>query len=171
MHWTDVMKDISSNETRTKLLSHFNDTEINYYKGNPVALLFYLRQHVLYTKENFPRSEDPEWIIWSLHLGRCGEFSIAYTALLLAFDIPARLVVHLGQGIINGVKQGDHMWSEVYDINDWIHVDPTQGVINVPLLYNTPRPDGWGKLVNSDFPVFAFESDGSWIDVTSRYQI
>lgn len=162
LHWQAIMKDISSNETRTKLLSHFDDIEITYYKGNFVAILSYLRQHVLYTKSNFPRSEDPEWIIWTLHLGRCGEFSIAYTALLLAFDMKARLIVHMGQ---------DHMWTEVYSIDSWIHVDPTEGKINVPLLYNTPRPNGWGKLVNSDFPVFAFESDGSWIDVTERYKL
>lgn len=162
LHWQAVMKDISSNETKAKLLSHFNDTEIKYYRGDFISLLIYLRQHVLYTRDDFPRSEDPEWIIWSLHLGRCGEFSIAYTALLLAFDIPARLIVHFGQ---------DHMWTEVYGIIDWIHVDPTEGKINIPLLYNTPRPSGWGKPVNSDFPVYAFESDGSWIDVTSRYQV
>jgi hypothetical protein len=160
VHWTDVMKDISSNETKTKLLSHFDDTEIKYYNGKFIHLLLYLRQHVFYTKEDFLRSEDPEWIIYGLHLGRCGEFSIAYTALCLAFDVPARLTVHMGQ---------DHMWTEVYVNGNWTHVDPTEGKINMPLLYNTPKPDGWGKPVGKDYPVYAFETDGSIIDVSERY--
>lgn len=159
-HWVEVMKNISSLNMKESLLGHFNEASKNYLTGNFSRVLVFLRVYVSYTREDFPRSEDPEWIIFGLHLGRCGEFSIAYTALCLAFDVPARLTVHMGQ---------DHMWTEVYVNGTWTHIDPTEGKINTPLLYNTPKPNGWGKPVGGDYPVRAFETDGSIIDVSETY--
>ena len=159
LHWQAVMKDISSNETKTKLISHFNNSEVH---EDFISLLIYLRQHVLYMKEDFPRSEDPEWIIWSLHLGRCGEFSIAYTALLLAFDIPARLVVFIPY---------DHMITQVSINETWISVDPTEGRINQPYLYEESWyiPErGYKDLPLHDF--WAFNVDGTMEDVTEMFQ-
>jgi len=161
IHWIEVMQNISSNDTRQRLSSRFLPEEKSFWGRNYTYLLLYLRSHVLYTKEDFIRSEDPEVIIWSLHLGRCGEFSIAYTALLLAFDFDARLVVAMGF---------DHMWVEVQSNGQWIHTDPTQGIVNNPFIYKQwEKSDGISRPIDGDHPIFAFQTDGTVVDVTGSY--
>ena len=162
LHWQAVMKDISSNQTKHNILNHFSGGAQDYYRGNYTRILEFLRRYVFYTEEDFPRSEDPEWIIWSLHLGRCGEFSIAYTALLLAFDMDARLVVFLPY---------DHMITQVSINGTWLSVDPTEGRINQPYLYRDSWyiPErGYKDLPLHDF--WAFNADGTMKDVTEMFQ-
>lgn len=117
------------------------------------------------------------------HKGRCGEFAITYTALCLAFEVKARLVVDM---------TGDHMWTKVWidkpalrgislyvPGKDWMHVDPTEAVtwiqkhpgedvmlskkVDNPLMYQKE----WNKNIEE---VLAFNEDGSSEDVTERYR-
>jgi hypothetical protein len=64
-------------------------------------------------------------------------------------------------------KAGDHVWVEVWSENRWIHVDPTEQVIDKPKMYVID----WGKEVNN---VVAITKDDSGnvvtIDVTKDYQ-
>jgi peptide-N4-(N-acetyl-beta-glucosaminyl)asparagine amidase len=58
---------------------------------------------------------------------------------------------------------GDHVWTEVFLNGSWIHVDPTEKVVNDPLTYQRD----WHKDVKL---VCAFE--GSLVlDVTQNYRI
>jgi len=161
LHWTDVMANISSANMTHRLLNHFSSGAQSYYHGNFSRVLDFVREHIYYERGEFPRSEDPEIILWRAYPqkgpARCGEFTIAYTALSIAFGIPSRMVVLFGQ---------DHMWSEVYSEGQWIHVEPSDGIINDPLMYVRDR----GKIIDADHPVLAFEADGSIVDVSERYK-
>jgi len=171
LHWSEVMKEISSLDMNIKLLQYFGDFNSGlrfYYKGNYTRVLEFVRSRLYYERINdFVRYENPEIILFgprefNIELekfpARCGEYSIAYTALALAFEIKARLIVHMGQ---------DHMWSEVYSEGQWIHVEPSDGIINDPLMYIRDR----GKIIDADHPVLAFEVNGSIVDVSERYKI
>jgi hypothetical protein len=99
-------------------------------------------------------------------LGRCGEFALLYNGLLLANGYRSRIIVDCSM-LMNASKKGgagDHVWSEIY-INDiWIHCDPTEQKINQPDMY--ANPDRWNKDVNL---VYAIE--GNIItDVTETYR-
>lgn len=85
--------------------------------------------------------------------GRCGEFANCFTFVCRALDYKARWVT----------SQFDHVWTEVYSDNQkrWIHVDPSDNVIDAPLMYQ----HGWKRKVDY---VFAFSREDIQ-DVTWRY--
>ncbi|XP_034479635.1 peptide-N(4)-(N-acetyl-beta-glucosaminyl)asparagine amidase [Drosophila innubila] len=85
--------------------------------------------------------------------GRCGEFANCFTFLCRCLDYDARLV-H---------SHFDHVWTEVYSEtqNRWLHVDPSDNVVDVPLMYQ----HGWKR--NIDY-IFAYSRDDVQ-DVTWRY--
>lgn len=85
--------------------------------------------------------------------GRCGEFANCFTFICRALDYKARWVT----------SQFDHVWTEVYSEGQkrWIHVDPSDNVIDAPLMYQ----HGWKRKVDY---VFAFSREDIQ-DVTWRY--
>lgn len=85
--------------------------------------------------------------------GRCGEFANAFTFLCRCAGFEARLVV----------ATFDHVWTEVYSVAQrrWVHVDPSDGVVDVPLMYQ----HGWKRQVDY---VMAYSRFGVQ-DVTHRY--
>lgn len=100
----------------------------------------------------FVRHNDPA-ILLHTRTGRCGEWSICFLVILRALDYYTRIVF----------DSTDHVWNEVWSESrkKWIHVDPCEGVIDAPLLYEA----GWGKklmycLAMSEYDV---------LDVTGRY--
>lgn len=130
-HYQKIMKKVSSEEYITKLLEKY--PELNYIymdkRGKNsrsfVWLLDWLHERLSYTKEKIERHEDPIEII-EYGLGRCGEFSIAYTAICLACDWKARIILDMT----------DHMWTEInLGSSLWLHIDPTQQRINDPYMY------------------------------------
>jgi len=106
--------------------------------------------------------EDPITII-DFGLGRCGEFSIAFTAVLYAQGYTPRMVVDssLDSPLNGNITDGDHVWVE-YWYNGWIHIDPTESRINDPLMYERD----WGKIVTN---VWGIEK-GSCERIEERYQ-
>lgn len=184
-HYAEVSKKIARQDERDKLRKYVEgdskwlsipEYEYNANTSQPRyipmwrRLLIYLNQKVNYTKENIIRHEDSVEIL-NYGLGRCGEFSIAYTALCLAFNIRARLCVCLS----------DHMWTEVYiqvgltlTSNshqpsyvmdwEWMHVDPTEQVWNNPYMYMRD----WGKDFGGHDKIYAIE-DGKIEEITERY--
>lgn len=94
-------------------------------------------------------------------MGRCGEFSLVYTGLCLANDIPVRLISDCSIETDNR-STGDHVWTEVWVDGRWLHVDPTENKVNQPYLYR----DGWDKNVNL---VYAIDETGI-VDVTESYK-
>jgi len=87
--------------------------------------------------------------------GRCGEYSILYTALCLAHGYRARIVLDMT----------DHVWTEVYDEvrYRWIHVDPSEKRIDDPEMYERD----WRKNLTT---IIAFEN-GEAQDVTENYKL
>jgi hypothetical protein len=95
--------------------------------------------------------------------GRCGEFSLLYTGLCIANEIPVRLIVDKST-IKNYSKTGgagDHMWNQVFDNGRWITIDPTENKIDDPLLYYRD----WNKDINK---IYAIEG-GTVTYVTQDY--
>jgi len=72
-------------------------------------------------------------------MGQCEEFSRAGHALLEAAGFKARYVLDFT----------DHVWIEVWLNNTWVHADPSEGVLDQPLMYE----QGWGKQMTL---IFAF---------------
>jgi hypothetical protein len=117
-------------------------------------LLDWLHAMLKFTQEDIVRHNHPREII-AYGKGRCGEFSILFTALCLAHNYRARVVLDLS----------DHVWSEVRDDKQkrWVHVDPTEKRIDDPKMYERE----WKKNLKE---VYAFEN-GNIENVTENYQL
>ena len=119
-----------------------------------LELLEWLHRTVKWSKEDIIRHNDPMEII-AYGKGRCGEFSILYTALCLAHRYRARVVLDMS----------DHVWAEVWDDErkSWVHVDPSEKRIDDPLMYERD----WKKNLEE---IYAFEN-GNVENVTKRYKM
>jgi len=119
-----------------------------------VELLEWLHEKVEWSKGDIIRHNDPLEIV-AYGKGRCGEFGILFTALCLAHNYRARLILDMT----------DHVWTEVWDdkTKRWVHVDPSQKIIDDPMMYERD----WKKNLKE---IYAFEN-GNVEDVTKRYKI
>jgi len=117
-------------------------------------LLGWMHERVKFDKGDIVRHNDPKEIL-AYGRGRCGEFSILFTALCLAHDYRARLVLDMS----------DHVWTEVWDSGEkrWIHVDPSERRIDDPFMYERD----WKKTLHE---IYAFEN-GKVQDVTRNYKL
>jgi hypothetical protein len=117
-------------------------------------LLNWMHDRLKFAKGDIIRHNDPLEII-AYGKGRCGEFSILFTALCLAHDYKARIILDLS----------DHVWSEVWDDEQkrWVHVDPTEKRIDDPEMYERD----WKKNLKE---VYAFEN-GNIENVTENYHL
>lgn len=165
LHYQGIMQKITSDEEKQRLREYVeNDTVRPAYATYETVLSY------LHAKVNFPKtySEDEYLTIFRMNnanhedaieilefgLGRCGEFSITYTALLLAYGYEARMVMCLS----------DHVWVEVKTNDGWMHIDPTEWRIDDPFMYERD----WGKSFGFDV-VYAIEPN-KITDVTSQYK-
>ena len=129
--------------------------------------LFRCRAGCSPTPTRFPRLNCPAALWHASHRrGRCGEWANAFGALLTAAGLDARHVCDVA---------GDHVWCEVWvggredegggggalAGGRWVHVDPCEGALDTPLLYEA----GWGK---APALVVAYGRQGV-ADVTRRY--
>ncbi|MDH5450553.1 MAG: hypothetical protein OEX77_06600 [Candidatus Bathyarchaeota archaeon] len=117
-------------------------------------LLEWLHDKVKWSKGQIIRHNDPIEIL-TYGKGRCGEFSILFTALCLAHDYRTRLILDMS----------DHVWTEIWNENQnrWVHVDPSEKRIDDPQMYER----SWKKCLRE---VYAFEN-GNLENVTKRYKI
>ena len=117
-------------------------------------LLEWLHDKVKWSKGEIIRHNDPIEIL-AYGKGRCGEFSILFTALCLAHDYRTRLILDMS----------DHVWTEIWndDQRRWIHVDPSERRIDDPHMYER----SWKKCLRE---VYAFEN-GNLENVTKNYKI
>jgi len=146
-YFRKVAQSLTNETLQKELRAQLNSTEYSY-----LDLLAWEHSRLNYTEENIPRYDNPLEIL-AFGKGRCGEFSILYNALCLAFGHRARLVANIYE---------DHVWTEVFLNGSWVHVDPTERVVDDPLMYQRD----WHKEVKL---VCAFE--GSLVlDVTQNYR-
>jgi len=117
-------------------------------------LLDWVHARLKFSRENIARHNDPMEIL-AYGKGRCGEFSILFTALCLANGYRARLILDMS----------DHVWTEVWDKKRemWVHVDPSEKRIDDPLMYERD----WKKNLKE---VYAIEN-GNVENVTENYKL
>jgi len=84
-------------------------------------------------------------------LGQCEEFSRVAHALLSTLGFTTRYVLDFT----------DHVWVEVWIDGQWMHADPSEGVVDNPLMYERD----WGKKLTM---IFAF-TPNLVAHVTQRY--
>lgn len=101
----------------------------------------------------FPRYNDPCKLL-ETRRGRCGEWANCFALCCKAVDFNVRLVCDFA----------DHVWNEVYlhEEEVWVHVDPCEGIVDKPLLYEK----GWGKSVKRCVAV----DINTVADVSARYR-
>jgi hypothetical protein len=116
-------------------------------------LLDWLHQRLRWDKGKITRQSDPLAIL-EYGRGRCGEYSILYTALCLAHGYRARIVLDMT----------DHVWTEIWNPTQkrWIHIDPSEKRIDDPKMYERD----WKKRLTK---IYAFEN-GKAKDVTKNYK-
>jgi len=125
-HHESVVLNLSSANVLTQLRGMF-PKKLNY-----TDLLLWGSTKLTYTKEPIENRTTNPIEILNRGVGRCGEFSIVYVSICLANNIPARLVI---DAVV------DHVWAEVNPSEDnkaWIHVDPTQSMVNKKPIVNDP---------------------------------
>jgi hypothetical protein len=117
-------------------------------------LLDWMHARMEFSRGDIVRHNDPLEII-DYGKGRCGEFSILYTALCLAHSYRARLILDMS----------DHVWTEVWDSKQkrWVHVDPSEKRIDDPKMYERD----WKKNLKE---VYALDN-GNTENVTASYKL
>jgi len=116
-------------------------------------LLDWVHVRLRFSREDIVRHYDPLEIL-AYGKGRCGEFSVLFTALCLAHGYRARLILDMS----------DHVWTEVWDDEQkrWVHVDPSEKRIDDPKMYERD----WKKNLKE---VYALEN-GNLENVTENYK-
>jgi hypothetical protein len=117
-------------------------------------LLDWVHARLKFNKGNIERHNDPVEIL-AYGQGRCSEFSVLFTALCLAHNYRARLILDMS----------DHVWTEVWNLNQrrWVHVDPSEKRIDDPEMYERD----WKKTLKE---VYALEN-GQVENVTANYKL
>jgi hypothetical protein len=117
-------------------------------------LLDWMHARLEFSRGDIVRHNNPLEIL-AYGKGRCGEFSILFTALCLAHDYRARIVLDLS----------DHVWSEVWNDKQerWVHVDPSEKRIDDPEMYARD----WKKNLKE---VYALENE-NMENVTQNYKL
>jgi len=117
-------------------------------------LLDWLHAKLKWSNEDIVRHNQPLEIL-AYGKGKCGEFSILFTALCLAHNYRARLILDMS----------DHVWTEVWDNEQkrWVHVDPSEKRIDDPMMYERD----WKKNLKE---VYALEN-GQVENVTANYKM
>lgn len=147
LKYKEISKQLADPRLQSKLKENFDRTY------TLTELLDWLHTKLRWSKGPIIRHTDPLAIL-KYGKGRCGEYSILYTALCLSNGYRARIVLDMT----------DHVWTEVYDEahTKWIHVDPSEKRINDPEMYERD----WKKKLTK---IYAFEN-GKKEDVTKSYK-
>jgi len=148
----DNYRRISEELTNPQVLSELRNLFERTY--TLTELLEWVHERLKWSKGNRVRHSDPLKIL-AYGKGRCGEFSILFTALCLAHNYRARLILDMS----------DHVWTEVWDKKrkKWVHVDPSEKKIDDPKMYERD----WKKRLKE---VYALEN-GRVKNVTETYKM
>jgi hypothetical protein len=153
-HYLGIMSNLDSGETKSSMVSRI-EGEYNF-----TGLFGWEHSMLSFNEDSAGWFEDPI-VILNEGKGICAQFSIVYVSACLALGHQARLVVAANTADWSFI----HVWAEVYSNGSWVHVDPSDQVVNQPLRY---KNWDWGSHIGSDVRIYAFE-DGKVTDVTSNY--
>eukprot|EP00096_Caligus_rogercresseyi_P003534 TRINITY_DN166_c1_g1_i1.p1 TRINITY_DN166_c1_g1~~TRINITY_DN166_c1_g1_i1.p1 ORF type:complete len:772 (+),score=180.55 TRINITY_DN166_c1_g1_i1:355-2670(+) len=105
------------------------------------------------SETRFPRYHAKPTKLLETREGRCGEWANCFALIARSCGYEVRRVL----------DWTDHVWVEVYSEHQgrWIHVDPCEGIIDKPLLYES----GWNK----ELSYVIASSIHEVMDVTPRY--
>jgi transglutaminase-like putative cysteine protease len=144
-------KEISKQITDPKTLSTLRKLFERTYTLQ--ELLDWLHPKLQWSRGEITRYSNPLEIL-KYRKGRCGEYSILYTALCLAHGYRARIILDMT----------DHVWTEVWNPAQkrWMHIDPSEKKINDPKMYERD----WRKKLAK---IYAFEN-GKAEDVAKNYK-
>ena len=170
-HHQNIMQKICTEEYKEGFLDKYPELGFNMRVDTLLSWLHIKMKYPETNEENLAlfnfrlfnvNHEDPITII-DFGSGRCGEFSIAFTAVLYVHGYTPRLVADssLDSPLNGDIKDGDHVWIE-YWYNGWVHIDPTESRIDDPLMYERD----WGKIVTE---VWGIEK-GSCERIEENYQ-
>ena len=145
-------REVSKKVAKSSLLSELRSLFERRY--TLTELLEWLHNKIEWREGDIVRHNDPMEII-AYGKGRCGEFGILFTALCLAHNHRARLILDMS----------DHVWTEVWNNEQkrWIHIDPSERRTDDPLMYERD----WKKNLRE---IYAFEN-GDVKNVTKRYKM
>ncbi|WP_067562460.1 transglutaminase TgpA family protein [Halofilum ochraceum] len=117
------------------------------------ALAFLRDEDFVYTLSPDPLGDTPvDTLLFETRTGFCEHFASAFTVLMRAAEIPARVVTGYQGGEINDdymiVRQSDaHAWTEVWlPERGWTRVDPTGAVSTTRLDAGIGSLEGAGSL-------------------------
>lgn len=146
--YREISKQITDPKTLSKLRKLFKRTY------TLQELLDWLHTKLQWSKGDITRHSSPLEIL-KYGTGRCGEYSILYTALCLAHGYRARIVLDMT----------DHVWTEIWNPTQkrWIHIDPSEKRIDNPEMYERD----WKKTLTK---IYAFEN-GRAQNVTKNYKL
>ena len=153
-HYLDIMKNLNSSQTKTKMQSLLNPDY------NQTQLFSWEASKMTFASDPTGFFEDPFQIL-GRGQGICVQWSIVYVSACLALGYQSRLVVAVDTQGWSYI----HVWAEDYYNGKWVHVDPSDKVWNAPHRYLSWD---WGQYIGSTVKVYAFE-DNQYQDVTSTY--
>ena len=119
------------------------------------------QQHLEYTLHppTLPAQGGLDALLFQSRSGFCEHFASAFSALMRAAGVPARVVIgyqggewipanRWGRGYLD-VRQSDaHAWSEVWlEGRGWVRIDPTAWVAPQRLKHGAPRQHHWFRAI------------------------
>jgi transglutaminase-like putative cysteine protease len=155
-HYLAVMHSLNSSQTKTAMAQRIDAAY------NQTQLFGWEQSRLSFAQDPSGWFEDPIKILDS-GKGICVQHSIVYVSACLARGYQSRLVVAVDTSSWSFI----HTWAEDYYNGSWVHVDPSDGVWNIPAMYQNWD---WGKGIGSTVRIFAF-TDDSFEDVTGVYGV
>jgi len=128
-------RDLAAQWQNNARQAHPDDTSAEHRAVVNAALAHFRNEPFFYRLESLPVLQDPiDDFLFSSRTGYCEHYASAFTFLMRAAGVPARVVTGYQGGIDNGdyylIRQSDaHAWAEVWlPDSGWTRVDPTSAV-------------------------------------------
>jgi len=163
-YYSNIVKNLNRDKIKTEVRGEF-ERDYNY-----TELLQWVNDTLTFDKtyDDLQRAwtVDPLKIIENGR-GQCGEFAILYVSTCLAHGYDSRLVV--ATNVTDPNNWTDlHVWAEVKENGNWVHVDPAGVAWDNRDRYKNNETGSWGNYIGSTVKIYAFEK-GRCEEVTLSY--
>lgn len=165
--WRRIYKRITTPDYNQKIRDHLPNYGLTEKNLTIRQLHGFLHERVNYSNPDdidedglppfFRRSKDPIEILFMTRMGRCQEFTVAYTGLLSAYGHKVRMIIDNSKvtDSSSGKRAGDHMWVEVFINDKWTHIDPIEANFDTGYAINEPSMYAlkWNKDINKIYAI------------------